>query len=155
MDYVNQRILARPPCWVLPLISYNPTVYRSRNGHGGLRQSPFGTQRPEYLWLGPLVPQDEGLRLHVHGVCSPEGQWHHQLLEFHLLHHSNHRACLHRCWTNNERGEERSKCGRERECDERENRVKWMCFDCVNWRYIHKQAPHCNCQNLPFRCWAF
>lgn len=172
LDYVNQRLLAWPPCWLLPLFSHHPTVHRSRIGHGGFRQSPSGTEGPEYLRLDPLVPQDEGLRLHVHGICSPEGQRHHQLLELHILHNSHHCCCMYRSRTNDERREKEREEGtrwrREAGCGKREGWVKLMCDvmivlitgELVCLQKKKKKIPTCtviaiNCHLTVFGFWFF
>lgn len=96
LDHVDQRLLARPSPGLLPLLPHHPAVHRRRVGHGGVRALTTGRQRPERIWLGPLVPEDAGVWLHVHGLRATEGRRHHQLLDVHLLCRARHRPVLHR-----------------------------------------------------------
>lgn len=95
LDDVNQRLLARTACRLLPLLPHHSPVHRSRNRHGGHRSCEAGSSWTEHFRLGSLVLEDEGLRLHVHGLRAPEGLWHHQLLDIHLLYHTRDRRVLH------------------------------------------------------------
>lgn len=95
MDHVHQCILARASRWLLPVIPHHSPVHCSWVGHGGVGQGQAGAPGSECLRLGPLVPQDEGLWLHVYGLRPAEGQRHRPLLDLHLLHHPHHRPGLH------------------------------------------------------------
>lgn len=95
MDHVHQCILARASRWLLPVIPHHSPVHCSWVGHGGVGQGQAGAPGSECLRLGPLVPQDEGLWLHVYGLRPAEGQRHRPLLDLHLLHHPHHCPGLH------------------------------------------------------------
>lgn len=94
LDHADQRLLARTARWLLPVLPHHPPVHCRRVCHGSFRTSQTGPPRAEHLRLGSLVPEDEGLRLHVHGLRAAEGLRHHQLLDVHLLYRAHHRRQL-------------------------------------------------------------
>lgn len=147
MDYVDQCILAWSSCWLLPLFSHHSSVHCGWNRYGGVCQGTFGPRWSESLWLGPLVPQNAGLWLHVHGLRPAEGQWHPKLLELHLLHHPDNCTSLHRDWQSNrwrEGGKEREwggEGGKERWNIQRQERVKSLCLVQVLGLYTKKKKP--------------
>nr|XP_023506130.1 lysophospholipid acyltransferase 7 isoform X2 [Equus caballus]XP_023506131.1 lysophospholipid acyltransferase 7 isoform X2 [Equus caballus]XP_023506132.1 lysophospholipid acyltransferase 7 isoform X2 [Equus caballus]XP_023506133.1 lysophospholipid acyltransferase 7 isoform X2 [Equus caballus]XP_023506134.1 lysophospholipid acyltransferase 7 isoform X2 [Equus caballus] len=87
LDHAAERLLARPPPWLLPKLPDHPAV---PGGRGPVGVCPAGTAQPrgpEGLGLGALVPEDASLRLHVHGLCAALAGRHPPVLGVCLLLH--------------------------------------------------------------------
>ncbi|XP_038608372.1 lysophospholipid acyltransferase 7 isoform X1 [Tachyglossus aculeatus] len=68
VDHAAQRLLARHPPRLLPELPDHPAVPGGGGDPGVRAAGPAGARGPAGLGLGALVPEDAGLRLHVHGL---------------------------------------------------------------------------------------
>ncbi|KAG6925935.1 membrane bound O-acyltransferase domain containing 7, partial [Chelydra serpentina] len=88
LDHADLGLLARPAPRLLPQLPDHPAVPGGRGGAGGgAAGAPGGGAgaRPLLGGLAALVPQDAGVRLHVHGLCAAGAGRHPALLGLRLL----------------------------------------------------------------------
>ncbi|KAK6468679.1 lysophospholipid acyltransferase 7, partial [Huso huso] len=114
LDHVYQCVLARAPCRLLPVLPHNPAVPGCRDLHGARGAEPPLPCGAVLVRLGALVPEDAGLRLHVHGLRAAELGRHAALLGLRVLLHPGGGTAVHSAGAGAGQGKGRGAEGEER-----------------------------------------